>query len=186
MHPSAIVYPNVELGEGSTVEPYCILGSLSGEPLTIGEGAVIRAFTRIYGGPRIGSGLRTGHHALIRGDIEIGDDFHIGSYSSVEGTVWIGDRVKIQGRCEVADSFVHDEARIWVGTYVCDNNDPPLGVKEPPVIRERAKLYAGVIVMPGATIGEGAVVAAGARAKGDIPDGALFTASGRVIEGAAA
>lgn len=186
VHPTAIVYPNVELGEGATVEPYCILGNLSGEPLVIGEGAVIRAFTRIYGGPRIGAGLRTGHHALIRGDVQIGDDFHIGSYSSVEGKVWIGDRVKIQGRCEVADSFIWHDARLWVQTIVCDNNRPPDGAKEPPVIGEGAHLYARVLVMPGAVIGAGAKIAANTKVRGNVPEGHLLTQSGKLIREAVA
>jgi len=182
IHQTAILWPNVHLGEGSTVEPYVVLGSITGEPLEIGAGAIIRTGTRIYGGVRIGDGLRTGHNALIRGDVQIGDDFHIGSYSSVEGTVWIGDRVKIQGRCEVADSFVHDDARLWVQTIVCDNNRPPDGEKEPPTIGEGAHLYARVLVMPGANIGAGAVVAANAMVRGDVPAGHLLTRSGKLIE----
>lgn len=182
IHPTAILYPNVILGAGATVEPYVVLGSVRGQPLLIGEDAIIRSGTRIYGGVTIGNGLRTGHNALIRGDVVIGDGFHIGSYSSVEGTVWIGDRVKIQGRCEVADSFVHDDARLWVQTIVCDNNRPPDGEKEPPTIGAGAHLYARVLVMPGANIGAGAVVAANAMVKGDIPPGHLLTRSGKLIE----
>lgn len=182
VHPTAILWPNVQLGEGATVEANVILGSIDGTPLFIGADAVIRSGTRIYGGVTIGDGLRTGHNALIRGKVEIGDGFHIGSYSSVEGTVWIGDRVKIQGRCEVADSFVHDDARLWVQTIVCDNNRPPDGEKEPPVIGAGAHLYARVLVMPGARIGHGAVVAANAMVKGEVPAGYLLTRSGKLIE----
>ena len=180
IHETAILWPNVLLGEGATVEPFVVLGSVDGTPLEIGAGAVIRSGTRIYGGVRIGDGLRTGHNALIRGDVEIGDDFHIGSYSSVEGDVWIGDGVIIQGRCEVADSRLDDGCRIWVGSYICDNPWPPDGVKDPPVIGRAAKVFAGVIVMPGTLIGEGAVVAAGAVVSGTVPEGHLFTRSGNV------
>ena len=182
IHPTAILHPNVMIGEGARVEPYVVLGSVTGEPLEIGSDAVIRSGTRIYGGVRIGDGLRTGHNALIRGAVVIGDDFHIGSYSSVEGTVWIDDRVKIQGRCEVADSFIHADARLWVQTIVCDNNRPPDGEKEPPTIGAGAHLYARVLVMPGANIGAGAVIAANAMVKGNIPPGALLTKSGKIIE----
>ena len=180
IHPTAILHAGVQLGEGARVEPYVVLGTLNGPPLEIGAGAIIRSGTRIYGGVKIGDGLRTGHNALIRGQVEIGDDFHIGSYSSVEGTVWIGDRVKIQGRCEIADSFVHDDARLWVQTIVCDNNRPPDGEKEPPTIGPGAHLYARVLVMPGANIGAGAVIAANAMVRGDVPDGYLLTRSGKL------
>jgi len=178
IHPSAIVWPNVTLGDGARVEANVILGSVTGEPLTIGAGAVIRSGSRIYGGVRIGNNLRTGHNTLIRGDVQAGDGFHIGSYSSVEGTVWIGDDVILQGRVEVADSFLHDRCRIWVGTYVCDNVWPPDGRKAPPVIGKDSKIFAGVIVMPGTNLGDGSVVAAGAVVSGDIPPGVLYTRDG--------
>lgn len=180
IHPTAIIHPNVSLGAGSKVEPNVILGSIDGTPLTIGRDALIRSGTRIYGGVWIGEGLRTGHNALIRGDVLIGDDFHIGSYSSVEGEVVIGNDVIIQGRCEVADSRLQDGCRIWVGTYVCDNNWPPDGEKQPPVIGAGSKVFAGVIVMPGTVLGKGSVVAAGAVVSGEVPDGHLYTRNGNI------
>lgn len=181
IHSSAILYPNVTLGEGSTVEANTILGSIDGTPLHIGAGAFIRSGTRIYGGVKIGSGLKTGHNVLIRGDVVAGDDFHIGSYSSVEGAVSIGDGVIIQGRCEVADSTLEDGCRLWVGTYVCDNPWPPDGVKQPPVIGMGSKVFAGVIVMPGTLIGPGAVVAAGAVVSGVVPSGMVFLRDGSLV-----
>lgn len=181
IHPTAIIWPNVTLGEGATVEANVILGSITGEPLEIGRNAIIRSGSRIYGGVRIGDGFQTGHNVLVRGDVDAGDGFHIGSYSSVEGTVRIGDGVIIQGRCEVADSFLNDGCRIWVGSYVCDNEWPPDGRRSPPVIGKHAKVFAGVIVMPGTRLGEGSVVAAGAVVFGTVPDGMLFTRDGGLV-----
>ncbi|HEY8830439.1 MAG TPA: transferase, partial [Candidatus Limnocylindria bacterium] len=56
IHRTAIVGPNVELGAGSIVGEYVVLGRAprgkkDGElPLVIGPGAVIRPFTTIYAG----------------------------------------------------------------------------------------------------------------------------------------
>jgi len=163
------------------VEPNVILGSIDGPPLTIGADALIRSGTRIYGGVTIGSGFRTGHNVLIRGDVVAGDDFHIGSYSSVEGSVRIGDGVIVQGRCEVADSTLEDGCRLWVSTFVCDNVWPPDGAKRPPVIGRNAKVFAGVIVMPGTLIEEGAVVAAGAVVSGVVPPGMIYLRDGSMV-----
>jgi acetyltransferase-like isoleucine patch superfamily enzyme len=181
IHPSAIIHPNVRLGEKVTVEANVILGSEDCTPLEIGDGALIRSGTRIYGGVRIAGGLRTGHNCLIRGRVEAGVNFRIGSYSSVEGTVHIGHDVTIQGRVEVADSYLHHRCRIWVGTYVCDNVWPPDGAKKPPVIGEDSRIFAGVIVMPGTQLGAGSVAAAGAVLCGEIPPGHLFTRDGRCV-----
>lgn len=181
IHPTAVIWPNVRLGDGATVEPYVVLGNITGEPLTIGAGAVIRSGSRIYGGVTIGDGLKTGHNTLIRGDVWAGNNFHIGSYSSVEGRVRIGHDVKVQGRCEIADSTIHDQARLWVQTIVCDNRRPPDGEKQPPVIGARARLYARVLVMPGVTIGDDAQVAANTLVNQDVPPGCLLTRSGRIV-----
>src|SRR5205823_6006746 len=81
---------NVRLGEGSMVGEYAILGRAprgkkDGElELVIGPGAVIRPFTTIYAGTRIGARLQTGQGASIREDNVIGDDVSVGTHASLE------------------------------------------------------------------------------------------------------
>jgi len=54
------IFRNVEIGEGTTIEDYCVIGSpprgkQEGELETrIGAGSVIRSHTVIYAGNRIG------------------------------------------------------------------------------------------------------------------------------------
>src|SRR5256886_17201609 len=90
VHPTAVVAPNVRLGEGSTVGEYAILGrpprgKKEGElKLVIGPGAVIRPFTTIYAGSRIGARLQTGQGASIREENVIGADVSIGTHASLE------------------------------------------------------------------------------------------------------
>ena len=180
IHAYATIWPNVSLGERVTVESGVVLGNITGEPLVIGDDAVIRSGTRIYGGLTIGDGLRTGHNALIRGQVTIGNNFHLGSYSSVEGEVTIGDDVKVQGRCEIADSTIGDRARLWVGCLVCDNVWPPDGEKRPPWIGRDVKVFARVTIMPGTVLGDGSVVAAETVASGIVPEKHLLTRYGVV------
>ena len=180
VHAYATIWPNVSLGKRVTVESGAVLGNITGEPLTIGDDAVIRSGTRIYGGLRIGNGLRTGHNALIRGDVSIGNNFHLGSYSSVEGTVTIGDDVKVQGRCEIADSWIGNRSRLWVGCYVCDNIWPPDGEKLPPWIGDDVKVFARVTIMPGTVLGDGCVVAAETVASGIVPAQHLLSRNGSI------
>jgi len=80
IHPTAFVSPNVQLGSGTIVGEYVILGRAprgkkDGElPLVIGVDSVIRPFTTIYAGTTIGDRLQTGQGASIREDNVIGDD----------------------------------------------------------------------------------------------------------------
>src|SRR5207302_4051273 len=93
VHPTAVVAPNVRLGEGSIVGEYAILGRAprgkkDGElELVIGPGAVIRPFTTIYAGTRIGARLQNGQGASIREDNIIGDDVSVGTHASLEFVV---------------------------------------------------------------------------------------------------
>src|SRR4051812_10825514 len=92
---TAIVHPNVSLGPDVVVEDFCIIGCpprgrSSGELATvIGAGSVIRSFTVIYAGNRIGARFQTGNKANIREDNTIGDDVSVGTLSVVEHHVRI-------------------------------------------------------------------------------------------------
>src|SRR5687768_13225084 len=85
--PTARIYPNVSLGEGSVVGDFVIIGepprgAKSGEIETrIGPGAVIRSHTVIYAGNVVGKGFQTGHGALLRESNTVGDDVSVGSHS---------------------------------------------------------------------------------------------------------
>jgi maltose O-acetyltransferase len=71
---------------------------------------------------------------------------------------------------------IQDHARIGIGVIILAHNRPgdrllaQLGEQRGRVIIGRdAALYAGAIVMPGVTIGEGAVVGAGSVVEHDVP-----------------
>lgn len=182
IHETAIIHPNVALGKRTHVGPFCILGDEDSHapPLVIGDDAIIRAGTIIYGGPVIRDGLQTGHHSLIRGDVQIGHGLRIGSFSSIEGKVRVGNDVRIQGRCEVADAFIHDRARLYIHAVITDMRHPPDGIKMPPTIGEDAVLYANVLVIAGVRIGKRAHVAGGAIVHKDVPDDHLLTRKGEL------
>ncbi len=105
----AVVYPNVILGDGVVVEPFCVIGRppagvAPGDiPTVIGDGAVIRSGTVIYAGNRIGRRFSTGHHAVVREGNEIGDDVSIGTLACVEHHVRIGNGVRLHSQCFIPD-----------------------------------------------------------------------------------
>src|SRR5207244_7705654 len=105
VHPTAVIGPNVRLGAGSVVGEYVVLGRAprgrrEGElELVIGPGAVIRPFTTIYAGTRIGARLATGQGASIREDNVIGDDVSVGTPASLEFGTRVGSRARIHTGC---------------------------------------------------------------------------------------
>ncbi|MEJ0009685.1 MAG: acyltransferase [Alphaproteobacteria bacterium] len=185
---SAIIHDNVTLGAGSTVGEFCILGhpalgDAAGQMLTIGEGALIRSHTVIYEGSNFGPQLRVGHSSMLREGIVAGINFQVGSFNDLEGDTTVGDWTRFHsnvhiGRGAVIGSFV------WIFPYVVLTNDPlpPSWMKEGVTVGDGAAICTSAVVLPGATIGRGAFVAAMTRAKGDVPPAALVIGGeGKII-----
>ncbi len=67
---TAIIHPNVQLGEDVIIEDYCIIGTpFNGyldEKTIIGNNAIIRSHTVIYAGNTIGNNFQTGNKANIK------------------------------------------------------------------------------------------------------------------------
>jgi len=171
VHPTAIVGENVELGRGTQVGPYVVLGlpprgkSAEESPLVIGDGSVIRSFTTIYGGTRIGARLQTGHGALIREDNVIGDDVSVGTSASLEFGNRIGSRVRVHTGCFLELVTIEDD--VFLGPRVVFTDDPHpqcpayLDCVRGATVRRRARVGANSTILPGVEIGEDALVGAG-------------------------
>jgi len=175
-----IEYGNCALGEGSQVFEPVTLGFPSREFIgkdhfpgtTIGKNAVLRSGLVIYCQVEIGDAFQSGHNVLIREQMKIGNNVAIGSSSVVEGYGTIGDDVRIQSMV-----FVPTHTTIGNGVFIGPNavltNDryPPTGKPElkGPTISDHAVIGANATILPGITIGTGAMVAAGAVVTHDVP-----------------
>jgi acetyltransferase-like isoleucine patch superfamily enzyme len=178
--PLAVVAEGVVLGDGATVEEFCIIGrsGSSDAPTVFGAGAKLRSHTVVYAGVRAGDKFQTGHHVLVREHTTIGDDVSVGSLSVVEHTVHIGDRVRVHSHCFVPEfSVLEDDA--WLGPRVTLTNAP--FPRCPDVskcikgvhIGRAARIGANVTILPGVHIGERALVGAGSVVTKDVAPGAV-------------
>lgn len=190
---SYIIYKGVDLGEGSVIEDYSIVGTpprgkKDGElPTIIGAGAVIRSHSVIYAGNTIGKNFQTGNKVNIRESNRIGDNVSIGTLSVVEHHVEIADNVRIHTQVFIPEFSVLEEG-CWIGPNVVFTNAKyPLspGVKDQlagPVIKRGAKVGANSTLLPGVVIGENALVGAGSVVVDDVPPGAVVVGNpARVI-----
>ena len=113
------IYENVELGAGSVVEDYCILGApprgaRDGElPTSLGDGALVRSHTVIYAGNVIGRNFQTGNKVNIRESNRIGDNVSIGTLSVIEHHVEIGHNVRIHTQVFIPEYSVLEEG-CWI------------------------------------------------------------------------
>lgn len=135
---------------------------------------------------RIGTGTSIWHQAQIREGARIGDNCIIGKDVYVDFDVLIGNNVKVQNAAQIYHGAIIEDA-VFIGPQVCLTNDRlPRAITcegklkqasdwhvEGIIIRYGASLGAGVIVLPGTTIGQFAMVAAGSVVTRDVPDHAL-------------
>jgi acetyltransferase-like isoleucine patch superfamily enzyme len=193
MNPTSVVYRNVEIGEGSVVEEFCIIGKppagkADGELRTvIGPGAVIRSHTVIYAGNEIGPGFSTGHHACIRESNRIGAKVSIGTLACVEHHVEIGDGVRIHSQAFVPEYTVLEDGS-WIGPKATFTNARyPRSAKAKerllgPRVGKDAKVGANATILPGVKIGARALVGAGSVLVKDVPEGKIVVGNpARVI-----
>ena len=182
---SAVIYPNVVLGDDVVVEDFCIVGcpprgAEPGEVETrVGSGAVIRSHTVIYAGNVIGEGFQTGNKANLRENNEIGDRVSIGTLSVVEHHVKIGHGVRIHTQVFVPEYTVLED-RCWLGPNVVVTNakyPQSPGVKEQLLgahVGRGAIVGANATLLPGVQLGERALVGAGSVVTRDVEAGGVW------------
>lgn len=118
--------------------------------------SVIRLTPGIRLRPRL---LRLAEYTV--GDtVEIGEDLIVVDTQYQEPMVFLGDRVGIAPRVTLVTSSGWPQSRI----------DPIIGSNVGPiVIKDDAWIRSGVVILPNITVGQGAVVGAGAIVTKDVP-----------------
>lgn len=166
---------------------YALTRRLAASALALGRGSVaLRACTKVG---RRARAFGRGPHVVNQGVVCIGADFSVSSVFGVVqlstapgGTLEIGDGVSINyGTALSARSRVRVGHRTKIGPYcvIADSDLPfPLGAADedrPLAIEIGDDVWLGgrVTVLPGARIGDGAVVSAGSIVSGDIPANAV-------------
>jgi acetyltransferase-like isoleucine patch superfamily enzyme len=167
----AIFYGKVNIGPGSTVQDNVILGSAEAGKLSIGKAAIIRSGAVIYSGVSIGDNFRSGHNILIRENSEIGNNTLVGTNSVIDGDCKIGNNVSLQTGAYIT-KYTTIEDDVFLGPFSVTTNDKYMSYGaelKGPIIKRGARIGANATIMPGVTVGEGAIVSAGSVVTKDVP-----------------
>lgn len=100
--------------------------------------------------------------------IQFGDDCGVsGAVLSARRGISIGDRVFIGSGAMIMDSDMHDLS--GVGSHICDEHI----LSKEIIIHDSVFIGARALILKGVTIGEGAIVGAGATVTKDVPPGSV-------------
>lgn len=127
---------------------------------------------------QIGEGTTVWQHVVILGQARIGRECNINAHCLIENDVVVGDRVTV--KCGV---YLWDGLRIaddvFIGPNATFTNDRLPRSKQYPdsfpltIVEKGASIGAAAVILPGITIGAGAMVGAGAVVTRDVPAQAL-------------
>ena len=125
----------------------------------------------------IGHGSRIWQFVVVLKGARIGINVNICSHCLIEGDVVIGNRVTIKSGVQLWDGVRLDDD-VFIGPNVTFTNDRHPRSKQypdlflPTRICKGASVGGGAVLLPGITIGESAMVAAGAVVTKSVPAGA--------------
>lgn len=199
IHPHVTIGNDVRLGSGVEVFPGAVVGkepalvgatareAQRGGDTVIGDGCSIGPHAVIYFDVEIGTGSLIGDGASIREQCRIGQHCLISRGVTINYNTTVGDRTKVMDGTHLTGNMWID-ADVFISTMVATTNDNRIreGYGDHvvgPKIHRRAIVGAGAILLPATTIGEGAVVAAGAVVTRDVAPGVtVMGAPARVVE----
>jgi acetyltransferase-like isoleucine patch superfamily enzyme len=174
-----LIYPNVTLEDDVVIGSHCIIGEPREgyyandrhefQATLLGKGSIVRSHSVIYEGVVIGEGLQTGHHVTIREGTRIGRHCSVGTLSDLQGHLEIGHHVRLHSNVHLGQLTKIDDY-VWIYPYAVTTNDPypPMGKLVGCHICQFAQIATGAIILPGRTVGENALVGAGAVVTKDV------------------
>jgi UDP-2-acetamido-3-amino-2,3-dideoxy-glucuronate N-acetyltransferase len=130
----------------------------------IGKNTFVWQYSVILSGAIIGENCNINCHTFIENDVKIGD------YSTIKSGVYLWDGIEI-------------EDYVFVGPNVTFTNDARPRSRQYPdtfnytLIKKNASIGAGAIILGGVTIGEFAMIGAGALVTKNVPSRALVVGS---------
>jgi acetyltransferase-like isoleucine patch superfamily enzyme len=125
---------------------------------------------------QIGEGTRIWQYVVVLPGAVIGRDGNICSHCFIENKVVLGDRVTVKCGVQLWDGITLEDD-VFVGPNVTFTNDLQPRSRNaaaqllPTLVKKGASIGANATILPGLTIGEGAMVGAGSVVTKNVPPG---------------
>lgn len=182
IHPGSIIGNNVRIDDHTVIGKLPMKAALSAvtteqslDPCVIGDDCMIGAMTVIYRGCILRNKVMVADLASLRENVEVGEMTIVGRGVTVENKVRIGSRCKLE-----TEAYITALSEIGDGCFIAPEvtftNDNFLGrtrerfkFHKGVTMKRGARIGANVTVLPGLTLGEDALVAAGSIVTRDVP-----------------
>lgn len=192
IHPNVIIEAGTVIGNNVEIFPGVYIGRTPkgagattriptfNKKIVIGDNCSIGSNAIIYYDVNIGNNTLIGDGASIREQVKIGSFCIISRYVTINYNTIIGDETKIMdlshitGNCKIGKN-------VFISVHVSTTNDNNLGkqgydesIIVGPIIKDNVRIGAKANILPGTTIGENVLVAAGSVVTKDIPNGKMI------------
>lgn len=164
---------DTRIGRDVLIEPNCVFGP----GVSIGEGAVIHAFSHLEGAT-IAKDASVGPFARLRPGATLGEGAKVGNFVEIKNAD-LGPGAKVSHLTYLGDATIGAEANIGAGTITCNYdgyNKFRTEIGQGAFIGSNSSLVAPVRIGDGAYVGSGSVITK------NVPDNALAVARGRQME----
>jgi|SRR3989339_1669611 len=170
------INPSSTIGSNATFGRFVIIE----EDVVIGANAKIGNFVRIMPGTRIGDNVIIMDYVKLMPRTTIGNNCKLDDYVNTSGYVDIGNNIRIK-RCSMIGQAVRIEDGAWIGSGVTTTRlkypgkmAEEEGQEEWITIKKNALIGSKALLLAGTTVGEGAVVAAGAIVSRDCEPNGIY------------
>lgn len=143
-------------------------------PLTVGELSIVGTGVVLYRGAAIDAKVLMADLATIRENVTIGRGTIVGRGVTVENFCSVGRYCKLESECYIT-AYSTLEDRVFVAPGVVTSNDNFVGRTQERfkhfkgvTVKKGGRIGAGTVTLPGVTIGEDALVAAGSTVTKDV------------------
>ncbi|SVE37945.1 uncharacterized protein METZ01_LOCUS490799 [marine metagenome] len=142
------------------------------ENVTIGNGTKIWHFSHIQSGSRVGQNCRIGQN------VNIGNNVKIGNHVKIQNNVSVYEGVELEDYVFCGPSMVFTNIKIPRSEFPQQGSE----YYQRTLVKKSASIGANATIVCGVTIGEYAVIGAGAVVTKDVPDYAMVIGNpGKII-----
>ena len=174
---NCIIYPGSVVEDGCEIQDGVKVGHPSIYPVEretrIGPKTTLHSGATIFAGTQLGKECRVGNNAIIRESCTIGNNTLIAMMVNMENKTTVGSNVKIMTATHIT-GVAEIQDGVFIGPNVTTMNDWCMArgkvTLKGPTIKKYARIGGNASILPGVTVGEDSLVAAGAVVTKDVPD----------------